>query len=91
MERNARELLKKVLPPTEAAKLDGKLVTKRGKPFIEIVCYAKSEEIDLIVMGTHGRGPIAHMLMGSVAEKLVRQAPCPVLTVRHPEHEFVMP
>jgi nucleotide-binding universal stress UspA family protein len=42
-------------------------------------------------MGTHGRGFVAHMLMGNVAEKVVRKAPCPVLTVRHPEHEFIMP
>ena len=44
-----------------------------------------------IVMGTHGRGAIAQLLVGSVAEKVVRTAPCPVLTVRHPEHEFVVP
>jgi nucleotide-binding universal stress UspA family protein len=42
-------------------------------------------------MGTHGRGAIAQLLVGSVAEKVVRTAPCPVLTVRHPEHEFVVP
>ena len=42
-------------------------------------------------MGTHGRGAMAHLLMGSVAERVVRTAPCPVLTVRHPEHEFVVP
>jgi hypothetical protein len=42
-------------------------------------------------MGTHGRGVMAHLLMGSVAEKVVRIAPCPVLTVRHPEHEFIQP
>ena len=59
--------------------------------FVEIVRYARDKNIDLLVMGTHGRGPIAHMLLGSVAEKVVRKAPCPVLTVRHPEHEFVMP
>jgi len=42
-------------------------------------------------MGTHGHTRLAHILMGSVAEKVVRRAPCPVLTVRHPEHEFVHP
>jgi hypothetical protein len=41
------------------------------------------------VLGTHGRGPVAHMLLGSVAERVVRTAPCPVLTVRHPQHDFV--
>ena len=53
--------------------------------------YARDATIDLIVMGTHGRGAIAQLLMGSVAERVVRIAPCPVLTVRHPEHEFVLP
>lgn len=64
---------------------------REGPPFSEIVRYAKEKEIDLIVMGTHGRGALAHMLLGSVTEKVVRKAPCPVLTVRHPEHEFVHP
>jgi nucleotide-binding universal stress UspA family protein len=56
-----------------------------------IVDFAKEINVDLIVMGTHGRGAVAHLLMGSVAERVVRTAPCPVLTVRHPEHEFVHP
>ena len=47
--------------------------------------------MDLIIAGTQGRGGVAHLLMGSVAERVVRTAPCPVLTVRHPEHEFVIP
>ena len=65
--------------------------THAGTPFLEILRYADDKKIDLIVMGTHGRGAVAHALMGSVAEKVVRKAACPVLTVRHPEHEFVMP
>ena len=56
-----------------------------------IVTYAKNANIDLIVMGTHGRGGWSHLVMGSVAERVVRLAPCPVLTVRHPEHEFLRP
>ena len=56
-----------------------------------IVKYAGAHGIDLIVMGTHGRGVVAQILVGSVAEKVVRTAPCPVLTVRHPEREFVVP
>lgn len=63
----------------------------RGHPFVEIIQYAKRENIDLIVIGTHGRGAIAHALVGSVAEKVVRKAPCPVLSCRPKEHEFVMP
>jgi nucleotide-binding universal stress UspA family protein len=62
-----------------------------GRPFAEIIGYARENEIGLIVMGTHGRGAIAHMLLGSTTEKVVRKAPCAVLTVRAPEHDFVMP
>jgi len=62
-----------------------------GTPATEIVHYAEEEDIDLIVMGTHGRGFMSHMVMGSVAEKVVRTAPCPVLTVRNANHGFVIP
>jgi nucleotide-binding universal stress UspA family protein len=60
-------------------------------PALAIVDYARETQVNLIIMGTHGRGAMAHLLMGSVAERVVRLAPCPVLTVRHPEHEFVLP
>jgi nucleotide-binding universal stress UspA family protein len=56
-----------------------------------IIDYASQHDIDLIVMGTHGRGAISRLVMGSVAERVVRAAPCPVLTVHHPEHEFIRP
>lgn len=62
-----------------------------NSPAYAITEYARDEKIDLVIMGTHGRRPLAHLLMGSVAERVVRTAPCPVLTVRHPEHEFVKP
>ena len=64
--------------------------TSEGSVFVEIMRYAKGNDIDLIVLGTHGHSGFAHLLLGSVAEKVVRNAPCPVLSVRHPEHEFVM-
>lgn len=57
----------------------------------DIVEYARSNGIDLIVMGTHGRGVFGHLFMGSVAERVVRSAPCPVLTVRTDERDFVKP
>ena len=60
-------------------------------PYPEILRYADEHAVDLIVMGTHGRGGVTHMLLGSIAEKVVRRAPCPVLTVRHPQREFVEP
>ena len=67
------------------------VVITSNSPAMSIVNYAKETGIDLIVMGTHGRGGMAHLLLGSVAERVVRLAGCPVLVVRHPEHEFVLP
>ena len=67
------------------------VVLTSPSPAMTIVDYARERDIDLIVIGTHGRGALAHLVMGSVAERVVRLAPCPVLTVRHPEHEFVVP
>ncbi|MDO8678209.1 MAG: universal stress protein [Acidobacteriota bacterium] len=55
-----------------------------GNPARCIVTAATTNNADLIVMGTHGHGPIAHVVMGNVAERVVRTAPCPVLTVREP-------
>lgn len=62
-----------------------------GAPFLEIINAAQTETADLIVMGTHGRTGLAHVLMGSVAERVVNKAPCPVLTVRHPDRKFKHP
>ena len=57
----------------------------------EIVDYAKANAIDLIITGTHGRGAVKHFLMGSVAERVVRTAVCPVLTVHAKERDFIAP
>jgi nucleotide-binding universal stress UspA family protein len=62
----------------------------RGVPFVEIIRTAKERNADLIVIGTHGRTGIDHMLFGSTAEKVVRKASCPVLTVRIAGKEFKM-
>jgi nucleotide-binding universal stress UspA family protein len=62
-----------------------------GSPLAELVRVAREENADLLIAGTHGRGPVAHILLGSIAERLVRKAPCPVLIVRTGEHEFIMP
>ncbi len=64
---------------------------KVGIAFVEIIKFAKAENIDLIIMSSHGRTGISHLLIGSTTEKVVRKAPCPVLTVRPKEHEFVHP
>ena len=60
-------------------------------PFVEIIRYAKENAIDMIVMGTHGYSGVKHLILGSVAENVVRKAPCPVLTIRPENHQFVMP
>jgi len=67
------------------------VVRVSSNPANAIIEYAKEAHVDLIVVGTHGRGPMSHLLMGSVAEHVVRHAPCPVLVVRPNEHEFVVP
>lgn len=91
MERQARERLAGLFTPEEVAAFQAQTELRTGSPFVEVVRYAREQQIDLIVMGTHGRGPIAHMLLGSVAERVVRKAPCPVLTVRNEAHEYVHP
>jgi len=91
LEQRAAGRLEEVIPRADRDKLAVTLVMRRGSPFLEIIRYARDQNMDLIVLGTHGRGALAHVLMGSVAEKVVRKAPCPVLTVRHPQHEFKMP
>ena len=62
-----------------------KAVLTSTAPAAAIVQYARDTTIDLIIVGTHGRPGLAHLLMGSVAEKVVRTAPCPVLTLRNSE------
>lgn len=65
-----------------------KTMIKTGKPFVEIVETAKTEDIDLIIIATHGHSGVEHILFGSTAEKVVRKAPCPVLTLREPIKGF---
>jgi nucleotide-binding universal stress UspA family protein len=86
-QQQARARLATLVPENEKAR--SRMATVVGAPFYEIVRYAEEQQVDLIVIGTHGRGPIGHMLLGSVAEKVVRKSPCPVLTVRQPQHDFV--
>jgi nucleotide-binding universal stress UspA family protein len=71
--------------------LEANFHVRIGTPHVEISRFAREGEVDLVVMGTHGRGFVAHALLGSVAEKIVRMAPCPVLTVRRPQRECLVP
>jgi nucleotide-binding universal stress UspA family protein len=82
-----QSIIHKRTPPVQKSVL----VVKTGSPLVEIVRYATEQHVDLIVMGTHGHGPIAHLLLGSVADNVIRRAPCPVLTVRHPGHSELKP
>ena len=84
VEKNFTKLLKHDNVPTKRA-------IRTGVPFVEIIDYAKTESIDLIVMGTHGHSAIEHILIGNVAEKVVRKSPCPVMTIRPKGKEFKMP
>jgi nucleotide-binding universal stress UspA family protein len=87
----AEKHLADILDPHWAA---GRTVVRavvEGSPRLEIIRYAREQEIDLIVLSTHGRTGLSHIIMGSVAESVVRTAPCPVLTVRPEGHQFVMP
>jgi len=64
--------------------------TRYGNTVREICRYARVHSIDLLVLGTHGRTGFNQLLVGSVAERVVRVSPCPVLTVRHPAHDFIL-
>ena len=84
MLEDARERLRHRAAPRE----DGVQVEREvlfGHGARTIAEYAAERHVDLIVMGTHGRTGLAHFMLGSVAERLVRTAPCPVLTVKHPD------
>jgi nucleotide-binding universal stress UspA family protein len=91
LEDGIRERLLRIITPEEEAELRPEFVVRPGVPAAEIVRYAEDANIDLIIMGTHGRGFVGHVMMGSVAERVVRTAPCPVLTVRNSNHGFVIP
>jgi universal stress protein A len=77
-----RKMLKEVAPADASVPVEHRLLT--GDPAHAIARLAKEEGVELIVMGTHGRTGLMRLLMGSVAEAVVRRAPCPVLTLRQP-------
>jgi len=81
-QRDAEARLARLLPADECARFGGTTAVLFGSPAKTIVEHAEQSGIDLIVMGTHGRSGVSHLLLGSVAERVVRTARCPVLTVR---------
>jgi nucleotide-binding universal stress UspA family protein len=92
MRRAAEQQMEAFVDESDRRELHAETILKLGSSAAsEIIEYAKQIPVDLIIVGTTGRGAVDRMLMGSVADKVVRRAPCPVLAVHHPEHEFVMP
>jgi nucleotide-binding universal stress UspA family protein len=86
--RRMREALERQVPTNPDLPVEH--VLAEGRPADEILRLAKATRCDLLVMGTHGRTGLRRMLLGSVAEQVLRRAPCPVLTVR-PAHEPSLP
>lgn len=84
----AEEELKKLSKDIINGSLKVEILIKTGKPFVEIIETASANDIDLIIIATHGHTGVEHLLFGSTAEKVVRKAPCPVLTLREPVKGF---
>ena len=92
IDRAERRQTEALLTESDRRWLNAEAVTITSKQTAAtIVEYARANDIDLIVMGTHGRRAFARLMMGSVAERVVRTAPCPVLTVHSLQREFVAP
>jgi nucleotide-binding universal stress UspA family protein len=79
------------IPPELKKGIEVDTIHTVGIPFLDIIRTAREKKVDLIIIATHGRSGLSHMFFGSVAEQVVRKASCPVLSIRHPGHEFVMP
>ncbi len=91
LEEYAKTRLENWILPDDAAEVQIQTRWAHGTPFVNIVQDAREHDIDLIVVGTHGHGLVAHILMGSTAERVVQKAQCPVLTVRPDGHQFIHP
>ncbi|MFA6457425.1 MAG: universal stress protein [Bacteroidota bacterium] len=89
LHEKAKAELQELLKTTVPAAITATSVVSTGIPFVEITTYAQAENIDLIIVATHGRTGVEHILFGSTAEKIIRKAPCPVLVVRAEEHDFI--
>jgi nucleotide-binding universal stress UspA family protein len=82
LERELTHHMQRYLQRVQDAGIEGDMILVHGSPVDETIDTVKARHIDLIIMGSHGRTGVSHMLLGSMAEKLVRLAPCPVLVVR---------
>jgi len=88
MDKRAAEELDKLAEKEIPSNLSVRKIIKTGKPFVEIIETAAEEDVDIIIIATHGHSGVEHILFGSTAEKVVRKAPCPVLTLREPAKGF---
>jgi nucleotide-binding universal stress UspA family protein len=82
LERQARLDLAQLLPKAQDGTVEVRCQAVVGTPYLKIVEVAAAEKVDLIVMSTHGRTGFSHLVIGSMAERVLRMAPCPVLTIR---------
>ena len=89
--REAQKRLHELIPEDRRDALHADTVVLRGDPCEEVIRLAKEQDVDIIIIAAHGEGGWRHAILGDTAEKVVRRAPCPVLTIKHPEHEFVVP
>jgi len=87
-DERARQELDKLAKEEIPSSVSVKTIIKTGKPFLEIIETAGELDVDLIIIATHGRSGVEHILFGTTAEKVVRKAPCPVLTLREPINGF---
>jgi len=88
VEQAVRDRLNDLFDESDRHRLNVHVRAVTGTPVSEILRYAQEQKIDLMVMGTHGRTGIAHLILGSVAEHVLRKSPCPVLTVHGPQQEL---
>jgi nucleotide-binding universal stress UspA family protein len=88
LDKRAKEEIEKLAKTEISPEVKTQTIIKTGKPFLEIIQTATELDVDLIIIATHGHTGVEHILFGSTAEKVVRKAPCPVLTLREPLKGF---
>ena len=89
--RSAQKRLAELNKGSIGDRVPSELMVRLGRAYAEIAAAANELDVDLIILATHGYTGLKHVLLGSTAERVVRHAPCPVLTLRDPEHDFVEP
>ena len=89
--RSAQKRLDELNKGSIGDRVPSELMVRMGRAYAEIAAAANEMDVDLIILATHGYTGLKHVLLGSTAERVVRHAPCPVLTLRDPEHDFVEP